>query len=129
MIDSQLIYLMKSISHFGGRLRFRGEGKLRGFCLCPREIVAILGQTPVTRREIWEVLADRQGFDSADFPRFTTLLSIVLNELRKSNWVNRVEMQRGVVYTGISDGSLADNYPFSDHFLSRIKVIFDSEPR
>ncbi len=129
MIDSQLIHLMKSIPKFGGRLRFHGASRLKGFCLRPREIVDILGQTPVTRREIWEVLADRQGFERDDFPRFTTVLSIVLNELRKSNWVKRVETQNGVVYTGISDGSLADNYPFSDHFLARIKVIFDSNPR
>lgn len=128
MIDSQLIHLMKSIPHFGGYLQFDGASKLRGFCLRPREIVDILGHTPLTRREIWRILGDRQGFDSTDFPRFTTVLSVVLNELRKSNWVKRVETQRGVVYTGISDGSLADNYPFSDHFLQRIKVIFDSSP-
>ncbi len=129
MIDPQLIHVMKSLHKFGGYLKFNGSSKLRGFCLRPREIVDILGHTPLTRREIWEILADRQGFDSADFPRFTTVLSVVLNELGKSNWVKRVETQKGVAYTGISDGSLADNYPFSDHFLARIQVIFDSSPR
>ena len=129
MIDSQLIHLMKSIPKFSGYLKFNGSSKLRGFCLRPREIVDILGYTPLTRREIWGILADRQGFDSTDFPRFTTVLSVVLNELIKSNWVKRVETEKDVVYTGILDGSLADTYPFSDHFLARIKVIFDSEPR
>ncbi len=65
MINPQLVYLMKSIPKFGGRLRFSGTSRFRGFCLQPREIADILGQTPLTRREIWEILGGRQGFNSA----------------------------------------------------------------
>lgn len=97
----------------------------RGFFeLTPRDIVEVVGQKPITRREIWEILADRQGVYQHHFPRVNGILTATMVELSLSGWVERREGGNTVSYVSAADRSHAASYPFSEHFLEKLAKRF-----
>ncbi len=91
-----------------------------GIELSPWDIKEIINNDPLTRFQIWQVLAEKHSL-KGKFALVYSTLSIILVELRKSGWINVQANSRGqATYTRATDLGLTCNYPFSKQFCDRL---------